>query len=534
MTMTETRPVEAQASAPPTTADESHLVEPSGLAGWLVTRDHKRVGRLFGGSALLVLLGVAVVAALLAVESIDGDGTQLLRDDTVAQLTSFVRWGLVVGVVLPLLLGVALAVVPLQVGARGIAFPRAAALGYWTWLVGFGLMVGAYLDNGGPGGGNADAVDLWLGALVVTLAGATLASVCVATTALTLRSPGMHLERVPPFTWSALVTAVMVVLALPVVAATAMLLWVDHHHARIVFGGNLEIGSYLDWAVEQPQVYLFAIPVLGFIAEVMATFTRHRLVLRWAVFLGVGAAGALTFAGWAQPAFAPEVRSEFLFVAANLVVVVPVLVALAVGAAMLARGRPAFGAPLVAALLSGFLLVVAVVAGALTYIDGLDLAGTAYVWGVSAGALLAGVVAGLGALAYWGPKLWGRRLADGPASGGIVLTFVGGLLVLAGAVLAGVDGLPLGAVDHDGGTLTQIGAVVGLAGWVLVLFGVVAVVALALRSFTGGDEAGDDPWDGQTLEWAVPSPAPVENLLDTVVLSPEPLLDRKLATKEPV
>ena len=114
----------------------------------------------------------------------------------------------------------------------------------------------------------------------------------------------------------------------------------------------------------------------------------------------------------------------------------------------------------------------------------------------------------------------------------VALGFLGGLLVVVGAGLAGIDGLPLAAVDHDNGSLTQIGSVVSLAGWVLVLLGVLLAVAFALRSFTKGDAAGDDPWDGQTLEWAVPSPPPLENLLDTVVLSPEPLLDRKLAAKE--
>lgn len=532
MTMTETRPAEAGAETPAHAADESHLAEPPGLAGWVVTRDHKRIGRLYGGAALLVLLGVAVVAGLLAAETIDGDGTQLLGSDTVGQLVSFVGWGLALGVTLPLLLGAAVAVVPLQVGARGISFPRAAALGFWTWLVGMGLMIGAYLDNGGPGGGNADAVDLWLLSLLVVLAGLTLTSVCLATTVLTLRAPGMHLERVPPFAWSALTTAAMVVVSLPVVAAVGFLLWVDHSNARVAFGGNLQVGSYLDWAIEQPQVYLFAVPVLGYIAEVVATSSRARLVARGTFLVSVGAAAVLSFAGWAQPAFAPDVRSEFLFVSANLVVVAPVIAVLSIGLVMLAKGKLAFGAPLLAALLSGFLLSASVVAGAFTYIEGLDLAGTAWVWGVSAGTLLAGVVAGIGALAYWGPKLWGRLMTGGGATGAIVLTFLGGVLVLAGSLVAGVDGLALGAVDHAEGSLTQTGAVLGLAGWVLVLLGVLSAVAFALRAFTAGSPAGDDPWDGQTLEWALPSPPPLENLLETVVLSPEPLLDRKRAAKE--
>jgi heme/copper-type cytochrome/quinol oxidase subunit 1 len=154
------------------------------------------------------------------------------------------------------------------------------------------------------------------------------------------------------------------------------------------------------------------------------------------------------------------------------------------------------------------------------------------VQGVSGGTLIAAVVGGLGAATYWGPKLWGRRMADGAASGAIVLTALGGLAVLAGGLLAGVDDLTLGVVDHDGGSLTLVGSVFSLAGWALVLVGVVVFVVVALRSFTRGPAAGDDPWDGQTLEWAVPSPPPLEDLIETVALSPEPLLDRKAASKE--
>jgi cytochrome c oxidase subunit 1 len=279
-------------------------------------------------------------------------------------------------------------------------------------------------------------------------------------------------------------------------------------------------------------VYLFALPTLGFIAEVVATSTRTRLVARGAVFFFIAAGAMLTFGGWAQPAFAPDVRTDYLFVAVNVLVVAPVIAVLAIGLAMLAKGRLSFGAPLLAALLSGLLLLLAVAAGAFTYFEDLDLIGTTWEWAVSMGSLLAGLVAGIGALAYWGPKLWGRRVAGGGASGAIFLTFLGGLLVIVGSALAGIDGLVATAVEHDNGSLAQVGSVANLGGWVLVLLGVLLAVAFALRSFTKGQPAGDDPWDGQTLEWAVPSPPPVENLLDTVVLSPEPLLDRKLAAKE--
>ena len=188
MTITENRPeVEAAEATPPA---RRPVAAPSGLAGWVMTADHKRIGRMYISVSLVGVAAALVVGALLAVERVDSAGTQIVELDAVVQLLSLYRYGLVFVGVLPLLLGLAIAIVPLQVGAYRIAFGRAAALSFWGWLIGSGLMIAAYAANGGPGGGNSEAVDLYLLSLALVVVSLLLGAVCVVTTALTLRTAG--------------------------------------------------------------------------------------------------------------------------------------------------------------------------------------------------------------------------------------------------------------------------------------------------------------------------------------------------------
>src|SRR5262249_30341022 len=151
----------------------------SGVASWLTTADHKRIGRLFVGFSLTALLGVAGIGALLGFERIDTKSIDL-DSGSLDQLFSLFRVGLVFMVAIPLVLGIAIAVVPLQVGSRALAFPRAAALGLWTWLTGTGIVIAAYCMNGGPNGGDANAVDLFLAGLGLAVIGLIVAAATVA------------------------------------------------------------------------------------------------------------------------------------------------------------------------------------------------------------------------------------------------------------------------------------------------------------------------------------------------------------------
>ena len=240
------------------------------------------------------------------------------------QLLSLYRYGLVFIGVLPLLLGLAIAIVPLQVGAYRIAFGRAAALSFWGWLIGSGLMIAAYAANGGPGGGNSEAVDLYLLSLALVVVSLLLGAVCVVTTALTLRTAGMTLGRMPILAWGAFVTGVMLLLSLSVLVGDLIMVYVDHHYGRLVFGGNVGVPAWLDWSVSQPQTYLYALIGLGAIGDVIPVMSKVRQPMRFTVLGALGVAAALSFGGYLQESINPDIREEAVYVVTNVVAFVPV------------------------------------------------------------------------------------------------------------------------------------------------------------------------------------------------------------------
>jgi heme/copper-type cytochrome/quinol oxidase subunit 1 len=501
-----------------------------------MTVDHKRIGRLYVGVSLVGVVGAVVIGGLLAIERIDASSAQLLELDSVLQLLSLYRVGLVFLGVLPLLLGLAIAVVPLQVGAYRIAFPRAAALSFWGWLLGALLLVLAYGLNGGPGGGDSEAVDLFLVSFALVLVSLLVGAVCVVTTTLTQRTAGMTLGRMPILSWGAFVTGAMLLLSLPVLVGDLVLLYTDHHYARLVFGGNLGVGGYLDWAVSQPQTYVYALIGLALIGDIVPVMARVRQPLRFTVLGALGVAAALSFGAYIQPVLYPGVTEEAFYVITNVVAFVPVLVLLGLWGMAVKQGKPRLASPLFFALGAGLMALVGAAAGALTPIDGLNLRETQYELGQFNYVLLAGLLAALGGLVFWGPKLWGRRLPGRPSRALAVLGLLAVILVAFPDLVLGFLDQPLGEVNFDLSqeSLAQVLNGASFVGYLGVLFVVLAMAALAVRYFGAkGQEVGDDPWDAHTLEWSTSSPPPADEDFVTwvgEVASPEPLLDRKEAT----
>jgi heme/copper-type cytochrome/quinol oxidase subunit 1 len=538
MTMQDTRP-----EAPPTpSASDEHATAPptgarrlseNGLAEWLTTGDHRRIGRLYVVLSLMFAVGLLAVGALLAFERVDDGSFDILHADAVAQLYSLYFLGTVFCVVAPLFLGLATAIVPLQLGARTIAFPRAAALAFWSWLVGTGVMVGAYIANGGPGGGKAIAVDLFLVSFGLVVVALVLGSVCVATTVLTLRAPGMTLDRVPLFAWSTVVSASILILSLPVLVGELIYLYVDHRYGRQAFGGNAGVVGYIGWAVVAPQLFAFAVPALGFAADALQTFARQRLQKPESVLVAIGLAGVLGFGAWVQPALYANVRHSFLAGAVAIGAVLPPLLVLGAAALTMKLGRPQLGSPLLWAVGALLMYLAGAAAGVLLPFSGLNLEGTVYEMAQFNLVVLAAVLAGIGGLAYWGPKLWGHKLADVP----LRLLALGGLLAVAliatPDVILGFMKQPAGTVSDFGidGPVQFLNALSGV-GYVVLGLVVLGVLALALRGFLAGDPAADDPWDGATLEWTTTSPPPDGNFAaPPVVTSAQPLVDLKLAAR---
>ena len=529
-----------------TSIQTHHAVESSAatpaIATWLTSTDHKVVGRLYVGSGVVGLIGGLVLAVLVAFERIDADGYQILGENTAAQLLAAARVLLTFGGIVPLVMGLAMAIVPLQVGSRGVSFPRLAMGSFWMWVTGLGMMMASIIGNGGPGGGNVDLVDLYLAAFVMVLVGLAMLATSLVVTVLTSRAPGMGILRAPLLTWSTLVGSLSLLLTVPVLIGTTVYVYADHRYARLGFGGNTAINDWIGWAVSQPFTYLLAIPALGMVLDALPVLSRNRLEQRPAAFVAVGlvaiaAVSAVTQSAvtlpWGGDSFFDGIGTKIAdLLPFGLLTVVPVLGILGVlglGLLTVKEGKPMVAAPLAFSVIGLLGIVLGAAAHILGNVEDAGLGGTIFEAGTYVSITFGTATVAFGGLCFWGPKLWGRKISDKKA------------LPLAPLALGaiGLGSLPYmiaGFADQPAGTLNgfsysgpqELWNVLTTVGFALMLLLTVAFAGLAAKSFLSGDAAGDDPWDGTTLEWATSSPPPADNFVEVMVVqSATPLADLK-------
>jgi cytochrome c oxidase subunit 1 len=500
----------------------------------VTTGDHKILGRLYVGFSSLFLVAVAVLGILNGVERVDTESYDLYSGVSDAfQAFWAYRIGLVFLVVVPMFLGIATAIVPLQVGSPALAFPRAGAAAFWGWLVGSGILIGAFIADGGlgeieAGTTNSDAVALTLVAFGLVVVALVLASVCVATTVIACRTTGMTLRRVPLFSWSMLIATTVWVATLPAIVANLVLAYVDYRNGQLAYGLPAALNQSFSWIFWQPQVYAFAIPALGIMSEIVPVAARVRQRRHEVAIFGLAFFGLFTFGAFAQSA---DIQDNFLYPAIGIAVLLPVLMILGGWGDSLRQGKPSGKGPIGALLLatvSVLMIFAGVAGGALRVIDGFDLLGTSATDGVMTLVLLGSVAGAFAGAVYWSSKLTGRsfpepiaRTAALPLLGGIALA---GIPDIISGFLDQPAGLHEGSVD-DG---VQFLNVLSLIGMCLFAAGVLLFALGLVRTFAGGPRfAPNNPWQGHTLEWSTLSPPPLGNFSEPVprVRSERPLLD---------
>ena len=543
MTMTESLPVDAVVDLEP--SDERPA---AGIYSLLTTNDHKTVGRLFIACSLLFALGTVIVGALVGLERVD----TAQADDVFGGLNAYFQmWALyrvafVLFVVMPLFIGLAMVVVPMQIGATNIAFPRAALASFWAWLLGAAITTVAVFAGGGWGAidgvtaDERDAIALTLAGTVFTIVALLAASMCVATTVISLRTAGMNLMRVPTFAWSMLVAASTWLFTLPILIANITLIYVDlRGRDPIAFGttgeGDIDIWAQLDWAFTQPALYALAIPALGIACDIVPVAAKMPVGRHVVLMTAIATLGLLSLGGWMQPFMtAPaDHRDEFVYIAFAFGAVLPVLTVLGVLADTARRGASnlirlpstmllgAFGALL--------LVAAAVISGALRVVEPFELltrtTTTAIFNATAVGALLAGIAG----LWYWAPKLFGTTLSEGTGRLSILTLLTGGFALVVPDFVSGFFLAEDVMLVEPAESIVETLNIISFLGSLVVAVGVLGVVLVVVGTARRGQPAaGDDPWDGHTLEWATTSPPPPGNLTGPLarVRSERPLLDR--------
>lgn len=525
MAMTETSAAHRQGAVGPAAGTAEAVVAPveaQGLAGWLSTSDHKRVGRLWLATSLMFLLVGGVLGGLVGVERLSS-GVDVFSDGAGAlQVYDLHAEAAVLLFLVPFFIGLATYVVPLQVGSPEIAFPRGSAAAYWGYLTAGLLLCASYVADGGYTGGTSSAVDLYLLSMILLGISLLLGALSVVTTVLALRAPGMTMMRTPHLSWSVLVGGGLLLLSIPVLVARLIELFIVFH-----FTGTL--GSYAGIAAfwSGPGAYLLVVMAAGVLLEVVPVIARRPLRFHAAGIVVLGLFGLLGIGGWVLD---PQAFDDLLYVGMGLAAVLPALALLGMLADTTRAGKPTVKAPLVLAIGSALLLLAGAAAGAVGVIEPLELAGTTWdagrvhllLWG-------GGGLAAFAALWFWAPKIWGAHLSE--KAGYLVAQLVlGGAVLLAAPdfVAGAAADQPLAEFSAPSTDLVKTTSALSMAGGALSALG--AIVAIGAVAAAAGSRkavpAVDDPWGGFTLEWSTTSPPPYQNFAAIpAVTSATPLLE---------
>jgi len=433
----------------------------------------------------------------------------------------------------PVMQAMSVYLVPLMIGSRSVAFPRMNAFAYWIFLFGgvmlyvaFALNIGpdagwfAYVPLSGPDYSPGKRVDFWAQLITFTELSGLLEAVILVTTVFKLRAPGMTLNRIPLFVWGMLVTAFMVMFALPAVmlASTALITdrLVGTHFYNPAEGGDAILWQHLFWFFGHPEVYLIFIPGLGFMSSIIPTFARRPIFGYSAMVLSLIATAFLAFGLWVHHMFAtnlPELGKSF-FTAASMMIAIPSAVQIFCWLATLWTGKLSFKTPLLFVLAFFFVLVLGGMTGLMLAAVPIDLQvhDTYFVVAHLHYVLIGGAVFPLfGAFYYWFPKITGRMLSERLGRWNFWLFLIGFNVTFFPMHLLGLQGMPrrvytYGAEMGWGGlnALASLGALTIAVSMLLFILNV-------WRSLRHGEQAGADPWGAGTLEWSIASPPPACN-----------------------
>jgi cytochrome c oxidase subunit 1 len=516
----------------------------AGLVGLLASTDHKRIGLLTGGVALGFLFVGGLLAMVMRAE-LAAPGLQIVGDGTYNQLFTVHGSTMLYLFASPAAMAFGLYLVPLQVGAAQVQWPRLALLGLWLLLGAGTLMYGGFLVQDGAGragwfaaaplsddiGTPGTGQDLWT--LAVLLAGISgiLQATSILGTVVRRRAPGMTMLRLPVFTWTEVVSCLMVLTAYPALIAAMALLYVDRNVDVSLFerGDGPVVYQHLFWFFGHPIVYVVFFPFLGAIAEALAAGAGKRFFGYPFLVASLLAFAALSMAVWGHHMFTTSTVENRYFSLTSTAILVAAGVEYFDSLGTIWRGKLVLRTPVLFAL--GFLLLFLIggLTGVFVASPPLDyhVHDTYFVVAHFHFTLFGGSVFGLFAgIFHWFPKVTGRLLGERLGRLQFGLMVVGALLAFLPMFALGHEGMVRRVANYpaDRGWTALNGVSTAGAAILFVAFAVFAVNVV--RSLRSGRIAGDDPWGGHTLEWATTSPPPAHNF-DALppVRSFAPLLD---------
>ena len=506
-----------------------------GLWYWLATVDHKKIGTMYGLVSFFWFL-VGGIEALLIRLQLGQAESSILSPEVYNQMFTMHGTTMVFLVVMPLSAAFFNWIVPLQIGARDVAFPRLNALSLWVFIFGSILMNISWFAGGAPNGGwfgyppnsslgfnPGNGITYWVMGLNILGVASIAAGLNFIVTIINMRAPGLHMMRLPVFTWMTLITSVLIVLALPILAVAGIQLTADRIYGTNFFnseaGGDPIFWQHIFWLFGHPEVYILILPAMGIVSEVLPTFSRKPLFGYTAIVFAGLVIGFMGWFVWSHHMFTVGLgpAANTAFTVTTMLIAIPTGVKIFNWISTLWGGSIKLNTSMLFSI--GFIAMFTI--GGLSGVthaaspSDAQQQDTYYVvahfhyvlFGGSIFAIFSGIY-------YWWPKFTGWLLDEKLGIISFILMFIGFNLQFGPMHWVGLNGMPRRIYTYAedmGWESSNLAATIG--GFIIALSVLVFLVNVIL-SKRKKQNAGGDPWDARTLEWSIASPPPHYNFVE--------------------
>jgi cytochrome c oxidase subunit 1 len=520
-----------------------------GFLSWLTTVDHKRIGILYGCTAFAFFLLGGIEALMIRMQLATPNGT-FVSADAFNQLFTMHGTTMIFLFVMPMSVAFFNYIVPLQIGAPDVAFPRLNAFSYWTFLFGGIFMNASYFFDGVPDGGwfgyvpltgpiysPGLRIDFWMLGLQVLGVASLAGAFNFLVTIINMRSPGMSLMRMPIFTWNTLITSFLLIFAFPSITVGLILMMFDRFFGTNFYyapnGGDPLLWQHLFWIFGHPEVYILILPAMGMVSEILPVFSKKPLFGYPFVVYATVAIGFIGFGVWSHHMFTTGLGpiANSFFAASTMLIAVPTGVKIFNWMFTMQGGAIRFTTPMLYAIGFVSMFTIGGLSGVMHAVVPIDMQhqDSYFVVAHFHYVLFGGAIFGLlGGIHFWWPKFTGTMLNEKLGKWSFWLVLAGFNLTFGPMHFLGVDGMPRRIYTY--------GANQGWSGWFgydwlgwnmvctigafTIAVGILVTIYNFIRALMGPQNAPNDPWDGATLEWSLPSPPPVYNFrVDPIVRS---------------
>ncbi len=509
----------------------------TGWRSWLFTVDHKRIGIMYGAAALFFFLIGGIEALIIRVQLAAPD-QELISADLYNQVFTMHGVTMVFLVVMPIGAAFANYLMPLQIGARDVAFPRLNAFSFWCFLFGGVFFNSSWFLGGGADGGwfayapntsvifsPSHGMDFYAIGLQITGVASLVGAINLITTVINMRAPGMSLMKMPVFTWMTLVTQFLLLFAMPVISVALFLLTFDRifdaNFFNVAAGADPLLWEHLFWVFGHPEVYIMILPAFGIVSETLPVFSRKPIFgYEFIVFSGA-AIGFMGWGVWAHHMFASGLGpiSVAAFSVSTMFIAVPTGVKILNWIATMWGGKLSFTTPMLFSIGLVTMFTIGGLSGVSHAIAPADTqqTDTYYIVAHFHYVLFGGALFGfVGGFYYWWPKAFGHLLREGLGKVHFWTMLLGFNLTFGPMHILGLQGMPRRThtyFDGYGFNMWNMVATVGaflIALSFLVFFANIFLSARDAKK-PGWVAPGPDPWDSRTLEWMTASPTPDHN-----------------------